>query len=240
MTPLVLVHGFMGGSAQWHGYLDAIERQRDLILVDLPGFGANAHIPPINSIGGYADWVIHHLRDLGVDRYHLLGHSMGGMIVQEIVLRDSKRVDRLVLYATGAIGVLPGRFETIEESKRRAAQDGSVATARRISATWFLERENAEGYENCATVAMQAKLAAIYAGLDAMQSWSGEENLGEIAQETLILWGDHDRTYPWGQIQKLWDAIPDASLGVVPGCSHAVHAEKSELFQFLVADFLDR
>ena len=65
MTPLVLVHGFMGGSAQWDGYLDAVERQRDLVLVDLPGFGANAHMPPINSIGGYADWVIHHLRDLG-------------------------------------------------------------------------------------------------------------------------------------------------------------------------------
>lgn len=51
MTPLVLVHGFMGGSAQWDGYLDAIERQRDLILVDLPGFGANAQMPPINKIG---------------------------------------------------------------------------------------------------------------------------------------------------------------------------------------------
>ena len=240
MIPLVLVHGFMGGSAQWDGYVYAIERQRDLVAVDLPGFGENAHMPVINSIGGYADWVIHHLRDLGVDRYHLLGHSMGGMIVQEIVLRNSERVDRLVLYATGAIGVLPGRFETIEDSKRRAAHDGPVATARRISATWFLERENAAGYENCAAVATQAKLAAINAGLDAMQSWSGEGNLGEIELETLILWGDHDRTYPWGQIQKLWEAIPGASLGVVPGCAHAVHAEKSDLFQLLVADFLDR
>ena len=81
MTPLVLVHGFMGGSAQWDCYLDDIERQRDLILVNLPGFDANAHMPLITSIGGYADWVIRHLCDLGVDRYHLLGHSMGGMIV---------------------------------------------------------------------------------------------------------------------------------------------------------------
>lgn len=240
MTPLVLVHGFMGGSAQWDGYVDAIERQFDLIAIDLPGFGANAHMPPTSSIGGYADWVIHHLRELGIARYHLLGHSMGGMIAQEIAVRDRGRIDRLVLYATGTIGVLPGRFETIEDSKRRAAQDGPIATARRIAATWFLEREEAEGYAQCARVATQAKLAAINAGLDAMQYWSGERNLGDIEQETLILWGDHDRTYPWGQIQKLWENIPNASLAVVPGCAHAVHAEKPHLFQILVGDFLDR
>ena len=239
MTPLVLVHGFLGGSAQWDGYVDALRQKYDLIAVDLPGFGANARMPPIDSISGYADLVVQYVRDLGIDRYHLLGHSMGGMIAQEIALRDSARVDRLVLYATGAIGVLPGRFETIEDSKRRAAEDGPVATARRIAATSFLKREAAQGYEHCAAVATQAGLAAIKAGLDAMQSWSGERNLDRIGQQTLILWGDRDRTYPWAQIQRLWESIPDTSLAVVPGCAHAVHAESPHLFQRLVADFLD-
>jgi pimeloyl-ACP methyl ester carboxylesterase len=164
---------------------------------------------------------------------------MGGMIAQEIVLRDGARIDRLVLYATGAIGILPGRFETIEQSKKRAAEDGPAATARRIAATWFLDREAAPGYEHCAAIAAQAKLPALEAGLDAMQAWSGEQNLSQIQQETLVLWGDRDRTYPWSQIQMLWEAIPSTSLAVVPACAHALHAEKSELFQRLVSDFLD-
>ena len=240
MSPLVLVHGFMGGSAQWDGYVDRLARQIDLIAVDLPGFGANAHLPPIDTIGGYADQIIQHLRGLCVDRYHLLGHSMGGMIAQEIALRDESRIDRLVLYATSANGVLPGRFETIKESKRRAAEDGSVATARRIAATWFLDREAAAGFEHCAAIAAQTDLVAIIAGLDAMQSWSGEHNLNQILHETLVLWGDHDRTYSWPQTQKLWDEIPSASLAVVPGSAHAVHAETPDLFGYLLAEFLHR
>lgn len=240
MKPLVLVHGFLGGSAQWGSYVNALQKQVNLVTVDLPGFGANAHLPPIDSISGYADWVVHHLHDLGVEKYHLLGHSMGGMIAQEIVLRESERVDRLVLYATGSIGVLPGRFETIEDSKRRAAEDGPAATTRRIAATWFLDWEVADGYEHCAKIAAQTKLAAINAGLEAMQSWSGEQNLSRIQQETLVLWGDRDRTYPWSQTQMLWETIPNTSLAVVPGCAHALHAEKPDLFQCLVSDFLDR
>jgi len=240
VTPLVLVHGFMGGSAQWEGYVEALAARRDLVAVDLPGFGANAHLPAIDSIGGYADWVVQHLRGLGVAQYHLLGHSMGGMIAQDIALRDGDRINRLVLYATGAVGVLPGRFETIAQSKMRAVEDGPEATARRIAATWFLQREAAAGYAQCAAIAAQAGLPAIKAGLDSMQSWSGAQNLSEIRQETLVLWGDRDRTYPWRQIETLWDAIPTSSLAVVPDCAHAVHAEKPDLFQRLISDFLDR
>lgn len=238
MTPLVLVHGFMGGSAQWADQSEALGDLFDVIAVDLPGFGANADLPVINSIGGFADWVIDHLRARGVDRYHLLGHSMGGMIVQEIARRDAERVDRLILYATGAIGVLPGRFETIAHSKARAVSDGPVATARRIAATWFFEREAALGYEGCAKIAAQAGLDAIEAGLDAMEGWSGVEALGDIAADTLIIWGDRDRTYAWEQTQLLWQGIARTHLAVVPGCAHAVHLEKPTFFNAILRDFL--
>jgi len=228
----------MGGSAQWDGYVDTLGQHAKLIAVDLPGFGARVHDPPLGSIEEYAQWVIRHLRDAGIQRYHLLGHSMGGMIAQDMAVRDAPHIDRLVLYATGAIGVLPGRFETIEVSKRRAAEDGPVATARRIAATWFLHKEAAAGFEPCAGIAAKTSLAAINAGLDAMQAWSGAQNLGHIRAKTLVLWGDQDRTYAWSQTQCLWDALPDASLAVVPGCAHAVHAEKPDLFQCLLIDFL--
>ena len=238
MKPLVLVHGFMGGSAQWDGYTTDLQATRNVIAIDLPGFGANAHLPPIPSITGYARWVVEHLGDLNVLSYDLLGHSMGGMIAQEIARLDSRKIGRLVLYATGAFGVLPGRFETIEESKKRADSDGPSITARRIAATWFLEGEDADGYEPCATVAALTGMAAIHAGLDAMQTWSGKQCLNLIDLQTLVLWGDQDRTYPWSQIQCLWEGIEGASLAVVPGCAHAIHAEKPDLFQKLVADFL--
>lgn len=228
----------MGGSAQWTPQVASLGQDRPVICVDLPGFGAHAHLPPINRIEGFADWVIAHLRSLGVTRYDLIGHSMGGMIVQEMALRDAAAIDRLVLYGTGPLGVLPGRFETIETSKRRAAQDGAAATARRIAATWFLAREHAARYSQTADIAERASLAAIHAGLDAMQAWSGAQALGQITAQTLIVWGDGDRTYAWDQVHRLWTGIAGARLAVVPNCAHAVHCEKPDLFNALIADFL--
>lgn len=239
MTPLVLVHGFMGGSDQW-AILAPLGEERDLIAVDLPGFGRNAAMNPVNSISGFADWVLSELSRRGITRFDLLGHSMGGMIVQEMIRQAPERVDRLILYGTGAVGVLPGRFETIETSMERARADGPAATARRISATWFLERDAAAEYPACAAIAEQATLPAILAGLEAMRGWSGEHALPGIAAKTLVLWGDQDRTYPWEQTHRLWKTIPDSQLAVAPGCAHVVHLEHPALFNAAVARFLQR
>lgn len=238
MIPLVLVHGFMGGSAQWGPQQEYFAGQIPLVSVDLPGFGQNAHLPPVNRIEAFADWVVAALRAKGVDRYHLLGHSMGGMIAQEIARRDAKCVERLVLYSTGAKGVLPGRFETIAQSKSRVLADGPQQTARRIAATWFLHTHEDPGFEHCAQIAQLAGPEAMLAGLDAMDAWSGEDGLSQIRSKTLVIWGDRDRTYPWQQIQTLWGAIPDVGLSVVAGCAHAVHLEKPDLFNRLLGDFL--
>ena len=237
MTPLVFVHGFMGGSAQW-GPQAPIGQGRDLICLDLPGFGLNSGMTPIDRIEDFATWALDDLTARGIKRFDLLGHSMGGMIVQEMILKAPSRVNRLVLYATGANGNLPGRFETIETSMQRAQTDGAEATARRISATWFLQRETAKNYELCAEVAKMAGLDAILAGLAAMRDWSAEAFLPNIAANTLIIWGDRDRTYDWPQIEGLWQGIPKSNLAVLPACAHAVHLERTSLFNSVLESFL--
>lgn len=237
MTPLVLVHGFLGGSAQWTGFKTAL-KDLDMIAVDLPGFGEAAHEAPCASIGGYAEWVITALQKQSVKRYHLLGHSMGGMIAQEIARRDASRVDNLILYGTGPTGVLPGRFEPISESKRRAQADGAHQTARRIAATWLLEQEASVAFPKVAEIAQKADLPAMLAGLDAMESWSGVDGMDQIASDTLIIWGDRDRTYPWSQTEALWRGIRHTGLCVVPNCAHLVHLEEPDIFARVVRQFL--
>ena len=138
---LVLVHGYLGGSSQWAAEMQALSPHLDVLAPDLPGFGKSRHLTSPDQIEGYALAVLDCLDQLGVQRFHLLGHSMGGMIVQEMVRLAPQRVQRLVLYGTGPLGLLPGRFETMERSRERLAQDGVEATARRISATWLLHRE---------------------------------------------------------------------------------------------------
>lgn len=237
MTPVVFVHGFMGGSPQWAQQQHALG-SRTIIALDLPGFGRNAHLAPLESIQSYADWALEDLGARGISHFDLVGHSMGGMIAQEMSARASDRIKRLVLYGTGAEGVLPGRFESIETSKERAIKDGAKATARRIAATWFLEQEQATTYERCAKIAECTGIEAILTGLDAMNGWNGCCHLPVLTQQTLIVWGDKDRTYDWGQTEQLWRSITWSNLAVIPNSAHASHFEKPDLFNMLIREFL--
>lgn len=239
MHTLVLVHGYLGGSDQWAGQIKALSPSLRVVAPDLPGYGRNGGLEAPEEVGDFADYVLAQVRHSRIERFHLLGHSMGGMIAQEMVAREPERIDRLVLYGTGPVGLLPGRFETIAESRRRVKEEGHQATGQRISATWFVDFERAPNYPVCANLAVMASQQAALAGLSAMEKWSGEAALEDIASPTLVLWGDCDRTYTWSQQEKLWRGIKGARLAVIPGCAHAAHLEKPDLFNALVKDFLE-
>jgi pimeloyl-ACP methyl ester carboxylesterase len=237
--PLVFVHGYLGGSPQWASQVVYFSDEFNVITPGLPGFGLNAHLEAPETITGFAQYVLGELDKQDIEEFYLVGHSMGGMIAQEITKLASSRVEKLVLYGTGPVGEMPGRFETIAESRNRVAADGVESTARRISAKWFIGGESGTGYEGCAEIAVMASLQAAQAGLAAMESWSGVEALPNIKPQTLVLWGDKDKSYHWPLPEKLWKEIPDASLSVVAGCSHAVHLEKPHLFNAILRDFLN-
>ena len=228
----------MGGSAQWELQRESLGKYHQIIAVDLPGFGKNNHLKAPDRITGFAEFVLDHLVQRDIGSFDLLGHSMGGMIVQEMMTLAPESIQRLVLYGTASTGNLPGRFETFETSRRRVTTDGVVASARRISATWFLEYDRSAQFDNCARLAEESSPQALMAALDAMESWDQTKNLSQINNPTLVVWGEADRTYRWPNIEKLWTTIPDASLAVLPGCSHAAHMEKPELFNAVVNDFL--
>jgi 2-hydroxy-6-oxonona-2,4-dienedioate hydrolase len=236
--PLVLVHGYLGGSSQWDAEIRFLNKFFDVIAVNLAGYGDAHHMPAPTKMVAHAHAVLTTLDHLGIDSFHLLGHSMGGMVAQEIVSLASENVCKLVLYGTGPEGNIPGRFETMARSRERLAEDGLERTARRICATWLLNKEASPAFESLVTLANRASEQAAIAGLNAMEAWDGRDRLSSIQQSTLVVWGEHDRSYAWSQIEKLWRTIPGASLAVLPSCSHALHLERTELFHTLLLDFL--
>ena len=237
---LVFVHGYLGGSSQWAVQQLHFSDDFNVITPDLPGFGLNANLDAPESITGFAQYLLDVLDKQGIEQFYLVGHSMGGMIAQEIVRLAPQRVEKLVLYGTGPVGIMPGRFETIEASRAKVKGEGVDSTARRIAAKWFVGGKEGVGYSGCAEIAVMASMQAALAGLTAMESWSGEEALANINTPTLVLWGDQDKSYHWPLPKKLWQEIPDAGLSVVAGCSHAVHLEKPELFNAILHDFIKK
>jgi pimeloyl-ACP methyl ester carboxylesterase len=237
-VPLVLIHGFLGGAAQWKAQIEAFEDERPVFAFDLPGFALAASQEPCTSIGAFAEAVMGHLDSMGIERFALLGHSMGGMIAQEIASRWPDRVVKLILYGTGPLGRMPNRFEPLEVSLEKLRNDGVARSAERIIATWFVEGSEAVGYGQLTTIGAMADGAAAEAAILAMAGWDGRPNLGHMTMPCLIVWGDSDRSYRWPQIETLWNELPNASLAVLPSASHAAHLEKPAVFQIVVQDFL--
>jgi len=237
--PLVLVHGFLGSSAMWKPQIDFLKDYFRVITPDLPGFGRSKNAKSHNSIQSISNLILKHLKEKKINKFHLLGHSMGGMIVQEMAKKEGDKISKLICYSTGAIGEMPGRFETIEESREKLKKDGLKILARNIAKTWFVKGEDAKYFDVCIEAGTQTSLQTADNSLVAFKNWNGVANLKSIKNETLIIWGDKDKSYNLEQAKTLEKNISNSSLVIFDGCAHNVHLEKIEEFNRTVLNFIN-
>ena len=239
-APLVLVHGFLGSSDMWRPQINFFKNNFRVIAPALPGFGNSSSINSCNSIECMAKAILNLLEKKEIKNFNLLGHSMGGMIVQEIAKIAGEKILKLICYGTGPRGNIPGRFETIEQSRKKLKINGLKDTAYRIAKTWFVEEEKAKYFYLCEEAGKQTSIQAADNGLLAMKNWNGVTNLRNIRNETLIIWGDQDKAYNFEQVQTLSNNIPNSNLKIIKGCSHNVHLEKPDEFNTIVSEFLKK
>ena len=237
---LVLVHGFLGSSDMWGPQIEFFKDDFRVIVPALPGFGKSSAVNPCDSIESMAKVILNLLEKKEIKNFNLLGHSMGGMIVQEIAKIAGEKILKLICYGTGPRGNIPGRFETIDESREKLKINGLDVTAHRIAKTWFIEGDKSKYFYLCDEAGKQTSLEAADKGLVAMKNWNGIENLKNIKNETLIVWGDQDKAYNFNQVETLNNNIPNSDLNIIKGCSHNVHLEKPEEFNRVVEEFLKR
>ncbi len=237
---LVLLHGFLGGAPMWQAQIDAFSKRFDVIAPELCGYGSNVDLEAADTVPGYAHEVLKLLSHLGVEQFHLMGHSMGGMIVQEMTHLAPERIQSLICFGTGPRGVMPERFEPIEASRARFINDGVPATAREIASKWFVDGDAADGFDLCVELGRHVQRQTALNSLAAMENWDGREYMTSIKQRTLVIWGDRDRSYGWDQPAALWHGIENSSLAVLPDCGHNAHMEQPEIFNALVQNFLPK
>jgi len=239
-TPLVLVHGFLGSSEMWNPQINFFKDKFRVIVPALPGFGNSNTINSCNSIECMANAILNLLEKKEINNFNLLGHSMGGMIVQEIAKIAGDKILKLICYGTGPRGNIPGRFETIDQSRKKLKINGLKDTAYRIAKTWFIKEEKAKYFYLCEEAGKQTSIEAADNGLIAMKNWNGVKNLQNIKSKTLIIWGDQDKAYNFNQVETLKGNIPNSDLKIIKGCSHNVHLEKPDKFNIIVEEFLKK
>ena len=236
--PLVLVHGFLGSSKMWKPQIDFFKYHFRVITPDLPGFGRSNKAKSHNSIQSIANLLLDRLEEKKIDKFHLLGHSMGGMIVQEMAKKSGGKISKLVCYSTGPRGEMPGRFETVDQSRENIKKNGLEVTAKNIAQTWFVLGEKAKYFDLCLEAGKQTSIEAADNALIAIKNWDGVKNLQDIKNNTLIIWGDKDKSYNLEQVQTLEKNISDSNLVIFKGCAHNVHLEQPDQFNHTIKDFL--
>ena len=236
--PLVLIHGFLGSSKMWEPQINFFKNNFRVITPDLPGFGKSNKAKSHNSIQSIANLLMDCLEEKKIDKFYLLGHSMGGMIVQEMAKEYGNKIVKLICYSTGPRGEMPGRFESVDQSRENLKKKGLEITAKKIAKTWFVRKENAKYFDICIEAGKQTSTKAVDDALIAFKNWNGVDTLKNIKNETLIVWGDQDKSYNLEQIKTLEKSIKKSKLVIFKNCAHNVHLEQPDQFNNTIKNFL--
>ena len=244
--PLVLVHGYTGDISDWRHQIPEFSRTHRVLVLDLRGHG-QSQAPPDRS----AYTVLQMSHDLealaehvGFDRYHLLGHSMGGAVVQEVALRSPQRLLSLTLHDTAHrfnLNADPAVVMWRDLRFGMAESKGMAAVADMEPVLAPPPHMPGERIEETKERLSRMSVDAFIGAWDGLTAWEGTEARAHaIETPTLIIYGDLDMPLLVESSLKLAQLIPDATVEVIPETGHSPQWERPALFNAALRGFLDR
>ena len=252
--PLVMLHGGGPGASSWSNFGSTLPRFAETfrtLLVDQPGFGGSDK-PEV--VGNYyrfaADHVVRLLDELGIERVHLLGNSLGGTAMR-LALTHPDRVGRLVLMGPGGLSLNLFHADPTEGVQRLMdfAGNPSREALRAFIATMVVNQalvtdELVEERFADAT-APGAREAMASMGMSFWNPETAEDGMlwreaHRLRKHTLLTWGREDRVNPIDGAFAALKLIPKASLHVFPNCGHWAQIEAADEFAEIATAFLAR
>lgn len=232
--PIVLIRGLARSSSYWLEMRAMLERERRVLVLDNRGVGRSDTPSRPWATADMADDVALVLRASGIERAHVFGISLGGMIAQELALRHPHRVDRLVLACTTPGG--HAAFRTPAKAAlalvRAAAMplaDGIRSTARFVLSEEALARrpEIVDVWVAIAESEPRSRAGLVFQLLAAARhdAW---DRLPFLRHDTLVVTGDADRLIPSENSMLLAKRIPRARLHTLRGAGHDFPTERPE------------
>ena len=254
--PLLCIMGFATDSTGWLLQTPAFAEHHRTIIFDNRGVGRSAKPTGAYTIHEMADDAVGLLDHLKIDRTHVLGLSMGGMIAQELVLRHPDRVRKLVLAAT-----FPEPDAASEENRKIIfTQLGGTITdggEMKIDFTalnplmffqhllplvfnpTFIQTELPKLMQMFSGALQYGfSMEAVMGQMQAVMGHKTTDRLGTITAPTLVLTGDADRLISPANSAVLARSIPGAQLVQIPGGSYGFNIEMPERFNQTVLQFL--
>jgi len=241
-TPLLLLHGFPMSSAIFSPIRPIVERAGRLLTVDLRGFGASDAPEGSYGMDDLAADVVRVADHLGLERFVLGGHSMGGYVAFRVAARHRRRLSGLILIDTRAAADTPEGA-----GRRRAAVAAIHGGGRGAFLDTFLpllvrpaaRDRRPELMEQLRSIAARIPDHVLTGCLEGMATRPDSRDLlAGLDLPTLVVHGADDAVMPLAEARALALTLPRAELFEVPGAGHTPTLEQPELVGEAIARFL--
>jgi 3-oxoadipate enol-lactonase len=241
LAPLVFLHGIGGAARAWRGQLETFGERYHAIAWDMPGYGGSAPSRPA-SIATLADAFQDFLGGIGATTPIVVGHSIGGMIVQQWLVKHPNAATAAVLAQTSpAFGKADGDWQTSFIEARLGPLDRGETMA---SLAPVLVREltgddpDASGMDIARECMANVPETSYRASMLALLGFDQRKALADIKIPTLVLSGSKDKNAPAPMMAKMATYIPSASYVELEGVGHLANLEHPKAFNAALDQFL--
>nr|WP_294170210.1 alpha/beta fold hydrolase [uncultured Sphingomonas sp.] len=234
-VPLVLLHGVGSDKRVWRPQLQHFAAGRRALAFDYPGYGESAFQPGATR-DDFARSILLAMTALGIDRAHLCGLSLGGVVALAMHAAAPERCASLIVADSFAL-----------HPEGRAIHDRSLAGSRDPGMRGLAEARAEALLAPGAPAAIREEVIATMAAIDpaayalgAAAVWLADqrERAAAVRCPALILCGSEDRITPPALSEELKDLIPHAALVEIAGAGHLSNLEQPAIFNRVLAAFL--
>lgn len=230
--PLILMHGWGCDHSTVASVAAAAAQTHTVYNIDLPGFGKSPEPSTVWGVDDYTRMIEAFVRQLGLEKPSLAGHSFGGRVA--IMYASRNDVDKLILI--DAAGVKPRRSLKFRLRQRQ------FKIAKRLVQLLFSRPKAEEIIENMRRRRGSSDYASASPRMRAIMSRTVNEDLcgfmPSIKAPTLLIWGENDTATPIADARKMEKLIPDAGLVSFPGCGHYSFLDNPRQFAAVINSYL--
>jgi 3-oxoadipate enol-lactonase len=233
-TPIVFLHGVGSDKSVWRPQLEHFGRERRAIAFDYPGYGESDPAPEGTTRDDYAAAILSAMRELGVERAHVCGLSLGGVVAIAMNHAAPDACASLILADTFAVHP-EGR--AISERSVIGSRDLPAMAEARVDVLIAQPADPAVRREVVETMS-RIDPAAYRIGAEAVWLADQRDRAGAIRVPTLVIVGDQDFVTPVDLSTELAAVIPDARMHVIPGAGHLGNLENPDAFNTILQEFV--
>lgn len=237
-APVLFIHGLSTDHTIWEKQVAAFAKERPVIVVDVRGHGRSAKPEgDVYEIAHHAGDMIELLHYLGYRKTHLVGVSMGGMVVQQMALRSPELLASITLVCSSCEppkegATLEWRLGVFDKSPTLEGYYGPVLQR------GLGKSMPAELREYMYQLTIHNSRAVQRTGMIATFSYNAREDVGRINVPTLVVGGAEDGSIPPQLSEQLAAMIPNAQLEILPACGHAPYFEAPDALNKALRNFI--